>query len=112
MKIKLCFYSIAAYSLFNRSNNAVFGGTEINLYNLAIELAKNKNYEISFLVGDYEQQPLETYNNIKVRKLKYFNLEKYNKIYHKIFRQIILWKELLFCDASIYITSSASEVLG
>ncbi|MCX7920936.1 MAG: glycosyltransferase family 4 protein [Clostridia bacterium] len=111
-KTKICFIIDHAYPLFNRNENSVFGGAEINLYNLSMRLSETGRYDITFLVGDYGQQKEEVYSGIKVRKIKYLNLKKYNSKYHKIMRQFMLWKELIFSKADVYITSTACELLG
>lgn len=70
--IKVCFVSLAAYPLFNSKVKAPFGGSEVQLYQIAKQLAQKINYRVSFLVGDYHQPTHENKNNIRL--IKAFNL--------------------------------------
>ncbi|MFZ5986945.1 MAG: glycosyltransferase family 4 protein [Bacillota bacterium] len=111
-KIRICFLTFLAYPLFNHDVNSIFGGAEIDLYNMANKLAENDRYEITFVVGDYGQNIEELHNGIRVRKFKYFNLDTFKKVRHKFKRQIVMWKELFNLDADVYITEASSELLG
>jgi glycosyltransferase involved in cell wall biosynthesis len=66
--IRICFVSLKAYPLFNSSVEAIFGGAEVDLYLLATELAKDKNFEVSFVVGDYGQDRVEIRENVTLIK--------------------------------------------
>ena len=39
-KIRICFVQAFAYAVFNPKSSAKIGGAEVDLYNIAIELAK------------------------------------------------------------------------
>ncbi|KKU48148.1 hypothetical protein A3H10_03515 [Candidatus Uhrbacteria bacterium RIFCSPLOWO2_12_FULL_46_10] len=57
---KVCLVSLYAYKLFHPQDERAlsFGGSEVQQYQLGKELVKDKNFEISFLVGDfYDGQP-------------------------------------------------------
>ena len=43
--MKVCFIAPKAYSLFNPSANAAFGGAEVQISLLSKEMAKNKELE-------------------------------------------------------------------
>ena len=109
---KICFIQFRAYPLFNKESSAVFGGAEINLYNLAVKLSEEPANTVVFYVGDYGQGHVEYYGNIAVKKIAYQNVEQYKKWRHKSFRYFFLFKELLSMDADTVITSTASELLG
>lgn len=66
--IRVCFVSLHAYPLFNPAVEAVFGGAEVDLYLLATELAKDPVFAVSFVVGDYGQEPVEIRENVTVIK--------------------------------------------
>lgn len=104
-KIKICFFMPMAYALFKKTNNS-FGGAEINLYFLAKELAKNKEFEIEFLVADYEQNKYEYIDNVKLIKLKYTKESKLS-IYQKIMKRFYLYWNLSTNKSDILITSGA-----
>ncbi len=111
-KTKICFIICRAYPLFNPEIKSPFGGAEVNLYNIAIQLSKESRYDVYFLVGDYGQKNIEIYENVKVLKLNYFNLAKYKKTYHKVLRYLSLFSRIISVNADIYITSTACEILG
>ena len=51
-------------------------------------------------------------NNIRLIKVKYMNLDKYRKLIHKILRYLNLFRILIKQQSQIYITKTASELLG
>ncbi len=113
-KIRICFVLFGAYPLFNPRCDATFGGAEVDLYNVAVNIAKNSKYEITFLVGDYGQDMIEYYNEVKVIKHHYEKIgnDNDNKVCMKTFKYLDLIRKLLFTEADIYFTECASELLG
>ena len=67
-KLKVCFVSMFAYPLFNPKCKSTHGGAEVELYSYAKELAKDKKFDIGFIVADFGQKDAEHYDNIKVIK--------------------------------------------
>ena len=71
-KINICFVCRGAYGLFNNScmkkEGSTYGGVEVDIYNLSRELAKDKNFEVKVIVGDFGQPKQEIRNNIKLIK--------------------------------------------
>lgn len=60
MKIRVCLVAPYVYKLFHPDDERVlpFGGSEVQLYQLGRTLAKDQEFEISFLVGGfYDAQP-------------------------------------------------------
>jgi len=104
-KIKICFISSAAYPLFNPKCHATFGGAEVDLYLLSKELAKDKNFDVSFIVGDFGQKDKEIKKGVKIFKNYKFNE---NKIY-QMSKLLFKIKEI---DANIYFQESASGSTG
>ena len=111
-KIKVCLISFLAYPLFNPDCDAVFGGAEIDLYNLANKLAEDDSLQITFVTGDYGQKPQMTYGKVRTLRFKYMNLDTYNGIIYKTLRHIAMWIGLLKLDSDILITETSSDVLG
>lgn len=111
MKNKICFISVNTYPLLKRIEGN-FGGAEVDLYLLAKEFANMVDYEVEFIVGDYGQPDIELIDNIIVKKLKYMNLNMYNKFIHKILRRFYFIKVLLRSKANIFFSEGASEILG
>jgi glycosyltransferase involved in cell wall biosynthesis len=67
-KIKVCFVSPFAYSLFTPEADLKFGGAEVQMYLLANELAKDEDFDVNFVVLDLGQKRKEEYNGVKVHK--------------------------------------------
>ena len=55
--IRVCFVVLKAYPLFNPKVEKIFGGAEVDAYFLATELAKNRDFKVSLVVGEYGQEP-------------------------------------------------------
>ncbi len=99
--IKVCFVVLKAYPLFNQEVEKVFGGAEVDAYYLATELAKDKNFQVSFVVGDYGQEPVEVHEGVTV--IKSLNVEK-----NFFLGGGRLWKALHRADSDIYLRKGAS----
>lgn len=110
--LRVCFVMFGAYPMFNPKGNETFGGSEVELYNLATYLAGFDNIKVDFIVGDYGQKDIETYQNITIIKVKYMHFGKYKSLKHKLLRYFYLFKVLLRQTSQIYLTKTASELLG
>ncbi len=67
-RINICFYQLFAYPLFNRQSTLDFGGGELQYALLAKELAKDKQYDVHFvLVGDTLKK--EVRNGVTLHKV-------------------------------------------
>ncbi|MHC5059870.1 MAG: glycosyltransferase family 4 protein [Planctomycetota bacterium] len=99
--IKVCFVVLKAYPLFNQKVEKVFGGAEVDAYFLATELAKDKNFQVSFVVGDYGQEPVETHQGVTV--IKSLDVEK-----NFFLGGGRLWNALHRADSDIYLRKGAS----
>ncbi|MBE0534892.1 MAG: glycosyltransferase [Phycisphaerae bacterium] len=53
--IKVCFVCPKVYPIFDSACAEVFGGAEVDLYNLGTELAKDPAFDVSFVAADYGQ---------------------------------------------------------
>ncbi len=111
-RIRISFISFLAYPLFNAKANVVFGGAEIDAFNLAAKLAENDRYDVTFYVGDFGQKHEEQYGKIKVRKFKYMNLESYTGTRAKFLRHWNIIFETLKMDADICFIEAYNEMLG
>lgn len=100
-KIRVCFISPKAYPIFNPDIEAVFGGAEVDTYMIATELAKDKNFEVLFIVADYGQLQEEVSENIRI--LKSLNFKQ-----NPITGACRIWKALKHADADIYMMKTAS----
>lgn len=110
IKIKVCFVSLYAYHLFKPKNNSRFGGAEVQLYYLAAELAKDKKFDVHFVVGDFNQSSFEIIRGVKL--YKFFNPNSKLKYIRGVFAFIRLWKLLKKINANIYMQRAAGLETG
>jgi glycosyltransferase involved in cell wall biosynthesis len=93
--ISVCFVMLKAYPLFNPAVKSIFGGAEVDVYLMATELAKDKNFQVSCVVADYGQKFIEQHNGVTV--IRSLNFDK-----NPITWVPSLWRALRYADASIY----------
>ncbi|MFC1525174.1 hypothetical protein ACFL5I_02175, partial [Planctomycetota bacterium] len=124
-KIKVCFVAPSAWTLFAEDlgyrGKTAFGGSEFQLYQLAKELARDKNIDVSFIVGDFGQKNPLNYKGITIYKAFKpallnelpsggFGIARY---YIKASGQgLRLWKALTYAQADIYLQSAAGRETG
>lgn len=109
-KIRVCIVSLYAYHMFNPKVYSRFGGAEMQLYNLATELAKDERFEVIFLVGDFGQPEIESIQGVQLRK--FYNPNgglKYIRAFIAMFR---LWRVLGKIKATIYLQRAAGLETG
>ena len=99
--IRVCFETMRAYPLFNPAVESVFGGAEVDLYFLATELARDRDFGVSFIVGDYGQEAVEVRQGVRLIKSV------------DVGRSFLLggrrlWRALRDADADIYIRKGVS----
>lgn len=82
---KVCFVMPFAYSLFNVNTNYVFGGLEVRASLFGKELAKIKEFEVSFAVFDQSQKPLEYYERGSVYTDCFYGKQNKDTTKHKFF---------------------------
>lgn len=111
-KIRLCFVMPGCYPLFRPERKETFGGSEVELFNMAVFFSSLEEYQVDFLVGDYGQQSVEMYGNIRLRRMKYLTPQATKNPVHKLLKILILVKILLFQPSDIFITKTASEIPG
>jgi len=99
--IKICFISYRAYPLFNPSVDAVFGGAEVAQYLLATELAKDDDFQISFVVGDFGQAEQETIEGVQL--IKSIDVEA-----NFFMGSLKIWQAMRRADADIYMDRACS----
>lgn len=102
--IPICFVMPKTYPLFNPDCTAYFGGAELDLYMLAVELAKDSRFQISFIVADYGQPFIEQrcgvqlINGIDFKQSSWKNTRS-------------LWRAMKTADAQIYFFETPSAGL-
>lgn len=108
--IRVCFFSLYAYRLFNPKSESRFGGAEIQLYYLAVELAKDSNFEVSFIVGDFGQPDIEVIAG--VRLYKFVETKSRLKYIRALVNIVELMKVLKKIGAEIFIKRAAGLESG
>jgi len=93
--IRVCFIILRAYTLFNPDVKDVIGGAEVDLYLLATELAKDKKFEVRFVVGDYGQKQTEVRENVTIIK----SVDVSKNLFLGSWR---IWRALRRANAHIY----------
>lgn len=100
-EIRVCFVCFRAYPLFNPAVQAAFGGAEVDLYLLATELARDPDFDVRFIVGDYGQPPHEEREGV--------HLVKSLRVDRNLMMQPgTLWGALRRADADIYMHEASS----
>lgn len=107
--MKICFFSLDAYSYLTQKNTGTAGGAELQQVLLAKELVK-RGFDVSFVVCDYGQKPIESVDGIKIFKLPTSSSSSGIKSYP--LKLYFLWKVLKLIDADIYYRRSAEYVTG
>ena len=98
---EICFIAPKAYPLFNPDVQEPFGGAELDLYFLATELAKDKDFAVSFITADYGQQYIEFIEGVAV--IKSLNFKK-----NPLIGAVKVWRALRKADAAMYMIKTIS----
>jgi len=101
--IRICFVILNAYPLFNPDVKDVIGGAEVDSYYIATELAKDPNYQVSCIVADYGQEPIEVREGVTLIRSSDFSTKR-------ISATLRLWQALRRADAEIYVRKLSSAV--
>ncbi|OHB61149.1 MAG: hypothetical protein A2167_04745 [Planctomycetes bacterium RBG_13_46_10] len=99
--IEICFIAPKAYPLFNPDIQEPFGGAELDLYFLATELAKDKDFAVSFITADYGQQDIEIIKGVAV--IKSLDFKK-----NALIGAVKVWRALRRADAAMYMIKTIS----
>ncbi len=99
--IKICFVAPKAYPIFNPDEGDYFGGAEVDLYYLATELAQDENFQVSYVVADYGQPPIEIREGVTIIKTVDFKKNPICGAWR-------VWRGLRQADARIYMLKTAS----
>ncbi len=100
-KIRVCFVAPKAYPIFNPDIHSVFGGAEVDLYLLATELAKDQQFNVKFVVGDYGQPNTEQREGVTL--IKSVNPNK-----NMILQGVKVWRALRQADCDVYMHEACS----
>jgi glycosyltransferase involved in cell wall biosynthesis len=97
----VCFVSLDVYPLLNPKAPGVQGGSEVDFYMLATELAKDRRFRVSVITGDFGQPDVEMADNITIYKAADIQRKPLTGI-------TALWKAMRLADADIYLKKGAA----
>lgn len=97
----VCFVSLDVYPLLNPNAPGVQGGSEVDFYMLATELAKDPRFRVSVITGDFGQPDVETIGEITIYKAA--DIQK-----SPLSGARALWKAMRLADADIYFKKGAA----
>lgn len=100
-RISVCFVCPKAYPLLNPGCEATFGGAEVDLYLLGIELAKDPSFQVSFVTADYGQPQQETREGVTI--FKSLNFRE-----NALLGAWKIWRAMKKINADIYFLEAAS----
>ena len=101
-RIRICFVSLNAYPLFDKSKAGVQGGAEVDTYMIAAKLAEDKRFDVHFITGDFGQPDTVILENIKIHKTI--------KLKFKVRSVLSIWRALKKADSDIYFKKGASII--
>ncbi|MBF0299851.1 MAG: glycosyltransferase [Oligoflexia bacterium] len=104
--IKIAMISLFAYQFFNSTCLVPGAGAELQLYCMATELAKDKLFDVNFIVGDHGQPLRETRQGVQLFRLSRPD-RKLNKLFIA-FKTIFNFLFVLYqINADVYIQRSS-----
>jgi glycosyltransferase involved in cell wall biosynthesis len=109
-KPKICFLALSSYPTLAKTTTQQIGGAEVQQILIAKELIKT-GFDISFIVHDYSQKPVEVIDGITVYKI--FPVDYNIKGAKSLFMAVhSMWKALKRADADIYYQRAANAAAG
>lgn len=113
--MKICFIDWFAYGLFNPKSKIIFGGAQIQLYLLAKELSKDKQFDISFLTDNQNKAQINNFGRVKL--FQWLRLTKTPGIKGRLLKGsghffIRLFRQLKKVNADVYVQRAASAETG
>jgi len=99
--IKICFIAPKAYPLFSPDAKGVIGGAEVDLYFLATELAKDKDFDVSLITADYGQERCQTIQAVRI--IRSLNFKK-----NPLIGAIKVWRAIRKAGSDIYMIKTIS----
>lgn len=104
----ICIISLPSYPLFDPKIKEATGGAEIDLFLIGKYLSLEKSISVNFVVADFGQKKIETFNDIKVYKTDTQN----SGVIQRIISLIKFWKLLKQINADSYIQACADALTG
>jgi glycosyltransferase involved in cell wall biosynthesis len=107
--VKVCFFSPTAYSYFNPRGATWAGGAEMQQLLLARHML-SKGIEVSFIVGDYGQPEVETFERVAV--IRSFAPFSGNRKLRFVPDMLAIRRAMRIADADVYNQRSTSFFTG
>ncbi|MEJ2646836.1 MAG: glycosyltransferase family 4 protein [Sedimentisphaerales bacterium] len=101
-QINICFISLGGYLAFSRREEGVQGGSEVDIYMLSTELAKDKRFKVSLITGDFGQNKVESFENVTIYKTA--------RLSSPLKATVSIWRVMKEVNADIYFKKGASFV--
>lgn len=102
--VKVIVTSLYAYDYFNHSDSPRLGGAELQLFNLAVELAKDLGFDVGFVVGNFGGARFETVRGVKL--YKFFGVRSLLSFGTMAREAVKLWNCLKSLSGDVYILRS------
>jgi glycosyltransferase involved in cell wall biosynthesis len=109
-KVKVCFCALSAYPLLSGNGVQFIGGAELQQVLIARELV-HQGYDVSFIVFDHGQEPLEIYDDVKVYKT-IPTLNAFSSIRAMLTAAKTIWDTLRRIDADVYFQECSGYFTG
>jgi glycosyltransferase involved in cell wall biosynthesis len=103
--VGVCFVSPGVYPLFNPNAPGMLGGSQVDAYMIATELANDKRFRVSIVTDHFDQPGVETRGNITIHRTADIS-------YHPLRCMGALWRSLRAANADIYFAKGASLTTG
>lgn len=108
-KTKICFLALNSFPTLAKTNIKLIGGAEVQQILIAKELIK-RGLDISFIVHDHGQKPIEIIDDITLYKIFPVDYKiRGTKIFVAVY---LMWKALKRADADIYYQRAANAAAG
>jgi len=106
--IRVCFVSQLAWGVFAPDSGARFGGAESQMHDLAVRLARDPAFEVSFVLQDFGQPREVNVDGIRViRYARPFKKSRVLKLLRWLVVGITSFTRVWSADADVYIESPA-----
>lgn len=108
-KIKICFIAKSVYFLFDPKFKGaienIYGGVDVDIYMISKELAKDKYFDVSVIVGDFGQDKIVKKDNVTL-------IKSYEPYKNKFLMASKLMLILLKNNSDIYFLEKANGLNG
>ena len=107
---RICFVAPNGFALYHNRCKVVFGGAEVQMYLLSKEYAKNKDFSVNVITGDFKAKinNIKLYKNIKI----HISIPLGKKIRNHFFRPFSILVSLFKINPEIVIQMNSGITTG